>query len=295
MQNPFEIESEMSYMNQPYEECLGHSTPLHDQTLEPRVDEINHNFDAAVQEQEVQPPRREEKFSPTQQPPTCVMVEGDTATNLVNENYELMKKLQKKGRKPELFDMLTKIIVNKRQWIIFDGDVDQRDVNNAMRKMSLIDLEKNFNQDRFNGRIFSLTGRQTSAPGYRCAVCHPEDRFFYGLRGKEDDRRQIHHHHNIRSGGDRRGVVVAPKHPVQMNIFRRVVIFFSLINYVLVFALVLTGLVTDYWISTSSLERNGKVLSSSFIHGGLFYGERQLDWGLGPSHQYFSGKLLCFL
>uniref|UniRef100_A0AC35GDR6 Uncharacterized protein n=1 Tax=Panagrolaimus sp. PS1159 TaxID=55785 RepID=A0AC35GDR6_9BILA len=66
-----------------------------------------------------------------------------------------------------------------------------------------------------------------------------------------------------------------------MNIFR-------LINYVLVFALVLTGLVTDYWISTSSLERNGKVLSSSFIHGGLFYGERQLDWGLGPSHQYFS-------
>uniref|UniRef100_A0A914R246 Uncharacterized protein n=1 Tax=Panagrolaimus davidi TaxID=227884 RepID=A0A914R246_9BILA len=65
-----------------------------------------HSLNITIQEPEVQPPRSEEKFTPTQQPPTCVMIERDTVTNLVNENYELMKKLQKEGRKPELFDMV---------------------------------------------------------------------------------------------------------------------------------------------------------------------------------------------
>ena len=110
--------------------------------------------------------------------------------------------------------------------------------------------------------------------------------FFSGIREEEDRRRRIQQH-NIR-----RGILSssASKHShTKMNVLRRVAVFFSLIVYVLVFALVLTGLVTDYWITASSLQRNGKILSSSFVHGGLFYGERQLDWGLGPSHQYFSG------
>uniref|UniRef100_A0AC35EWP4 Uncharacterized protein n=1 Tax=Panagrolaimus sp. PS1159 TaxID=55785 RepID=A0AC35EWP4_9BILA len=60
----------------------GNSISIHDVTLEPRVDEVNHNLDAqqAVQEPEVQPPRSEIRFAPTQLPPTCVMVKGDIVT-----------------------------------------------------------------------------------------------------------------------------------------------------------------------------------------------------------------------
>uniref|UniRef100_A0AC35GQS6 Uncharacterized protein n=1 Tax=Panagrolaimus sp. PS1159 TaxID=55785 RepID=A0AC35GQS6_9BILA len=77
------------YQSYPYEEYLGHSTPIHDVTLEPRVDEINNNFDAqqAVQEPEVQPPRNEVRFAPTQQPPTCVMVKGDIVTKIYEYEF----------------------------------------------------------------------------------------------------------------------------------------------------------------------------------------------------------------
>uniref|UniRef100_A0AC35GGE3 Uncharacterized protein n=1 Tax=Panagrolaimus sp. PS1159 TaxID=55785 RepID=A0AC35GGE3_9BILA len=82
MQNSVGIESKMFYMNQPFEECLGHLTP-HDQTLELRVDVVNNNFDAeqTAQEPEVQPPRAEVRFA-AQRSPTCVMVEGGTVTEL---------------------------------------------------------------------------------------------------------------------------------------------------------------------------------------------------------------------
>jgi predicted PurR-regulated permease PerM len=70
---------------------------------------------------------------------------------------------------------------------------------------------------------------------------------------------------------------------------RQLAIFCSLIIYLLVVALVLAALITEFWVETQQLKRNNEESPLSYVNSGLFSGLRQLDWGLGPRRQYFSG------
>uniref|UniRef100_A0A7E4UY65 DUF2975 domain-containing protein n=1 Tax=Panagrellus redivivus TaxID=6233 RepID=A0A7E4UY65_PANRE len=87
---------------------------------------------------------------------------------------------------------------------------------------------------------------------------------------------------------DRNQVHRGQRYSTVMTVIKRLAIFLSLLVFVFTFALAFTGLITEYWITVQPLERNGKTLANSYVHSGLFIGERQLDYGLGPSHEIFS-------
>uniref|UniRef100_A0A914EGF5 Uncharacterized protein n=1 Tax=Acrobeloides nanus TaxID=290746 RepID=A0A914EGF5_9BILA len=64
-----------------------------------------------------------------------------------------------------------------------------------------------------------------------------------------------------------------------MGSLRQVAVFLSLAVFVAAFALAISGLTTDYWVDTEHVTRNNAMSALSFVHSGLFYGERQLDYG----------------
>ncbi|KAI6200427.1 BMA-ITSN-1, isoform a [Aphelenchoides besseyi] len=76
---------------------------------------------------------------------------------------------------------------------------------------------------------------------------------------------------------------------IEVDYKRRLAVFVSLLIYIAVVSLVLTALATDYWFVTTTLNRNGQsVGASSNVHSGLFHGQRQLDFGMGPRWYSFS-------
>lgn len=82
---------------------------------------------------------------------------------------------------------------------------------------------------------------------------------------------------------------VKAKEMAKRVFMRQLAIICSLIVYLLVIALILAALLTEFWVQTQSLKRNNVVSEQSYVHSGLFSGVRQLDWGLGPRKQYFTG------
>lgn len=72
---------------------------------------------------------------------------------------------------------------------------------------------------------------------------------------------------------------------------QHVAVFLSLAVFVVAFALAISGFTTDYWIDTAAIKRNNTVSALSFVHSGLFYGERQFDYGQEIKLEPLSGEL----
>lgn len=74
-----------------------------------------------------------------------------------------------------------------------------------------------------------------------------------------------------------------------MEFLKRIFIFTSLVLFSLSFAISIGALLTDFWIETNNLERNGTQSNFSYVHSGLFHGTRQIEWAFAPKIIDFSG------
>lgn len=78
-----------------------------------------------------------------------------------------------------------------------------------------------------------------------------------------------------------------------MTILRRVCLFLSVIIYTLAIAFVITSLTTKYWYSIKPIDID-KSVNSTYIHAGLFFGEKKFDYKFESLKESFSGNFIIY-